>query len=101
MNESGFRLAMNGQPIARVKDAIFVSLPVDAWQVVCQDGKCGCDICKEDGGETLAFWDTLVVSAKPPKGHGHDYASVCHFPERYTKQARIDATRRYRESLAK
>jgi len=90
-----FKLAINGQPVYRYKDTIFVSLPIEVWQIAMGDGHCICDVCKADGGDTLCFWDTAVIGAKPPKGHQTDYASCCHFPEHYSKDTRVAATRLY------
>jgi hypothetical protein len=97
---------MNGTLITRYtstttkETSIFIPLPISEWRIACSDGKCGCDVCKADGDETLAFWDTLVVSAKPPK-KGNDYASVCHYPSLHSQQTRIEAIKAYREGKLK
>ena len=77
---------------------IFVPLPKEQWRIALMDGKCGCNVCKGDNGQTLAFWDTLVVSAEPIEGQP-DLATVCHYPELHAQFVRITKTEEYRESL--
>ena len=74
---------------------IFVPLPKEQWRIALMDGKCGCNVCKGDNGQTLAFWDTLVVSAEPIEGQP-DLATVCHYPELHPQSVRIAKTAEYR-----
>jgi hypothetical protein len=86
---------MNGIILTRYKDTIFIPLPVSEWRLA-GDGNCGCDVCKSDKGTTLAFWDTLTVSTKPPKRGYNDFASVCHHPGLHSVYKRLEATQAHR-----
>ena len=70
---------LNGAPITRYKNTIFVALPRSAWRVI--DGGCSCRYCSDTGrAPGTAYWDTLVVPATPTK-NARDYATTCHYPE--------------------
>jgi hypothetical protein len=71
---------INGAPITRYKNTIFVALPPSAWRII--DGGCSCRYCSDtDLVPGPAYWDTLVISAKPAKKNARDYATTCHYPE--------------------
>jgi hypothetical protein len=68
-----------GTELTRYKDTIFLPLPRSQWRPC--TGGCCCEYCSADPKKSEpAFWDTLVISAKPPKKGQNDYASDCHHP---------------------
>lgn len=71
---------MNGLPVYRVGDAIFVPLPKPLWRESGFPGKCKCGKCDGSG-----MWDTLAIAveAKPHK----DWTWNVHFPELHTPNA--------------
>jgi hypothetical protein len=104
-SKGGFMSQLNGTILTRYTNertketTIFLPLPVSEWRLA-GDGNCGCDVCKSDEGRTLAFWDTLTISAKPPKKGHNDYASVCHHPGLHSEYKRLEATQEsYRARL--
>lgn len=76
-------MKLNGIEVTRVKEAIFIPLPVEAWTVAL-DGKCSCNHCTLHNTK-IAHWDTLAVSTSP-RGMGRDTTWVCHYPELHDKK---------------
>lgn len=67
---------LNGLPVYRVGDSIFVPLPKAFWAESGFPGQCTCGNCDGSG-----MWDTLAIATKAdPKDH-NDYARVVHWPE--------------------
>lgn len=90
---------LNGQPVSRGGDTIFISLPIDQWRPA-MDGTCLCPVCEKDrelGHDIIAFWDTLAVSAKQPRKGVNDYAWAVHMPGRYCWETRQEATQLHRK----
>ena len=73
---------LNGANIRRVGQTIFIALPPEAWVPI--EGGCSCEACQVIPGQPgTAWWDTLAVSAKAPKG-GNDTTWTVHAPEIHT-----------------
>ena len=64
--------------VERYKDTIFIPLPPELWRTT--GNECCCAWCKAHP-ELPSMWDTMVVSAKPPKKGATDFTSMCHYPE--------------------
>lgn len=72
MTESNI-LKLNGVPITRVGDTLFVPLPQLIQREI--EGGCSCDFCKAHP-DKIPAWDTLALAAS---GEGHTW--TVHYPE--------------------
>lgn len=65
-------------PVTRKGTAIFIPLPHELQRPI--EGGCACVYCTEDHSKpSVAYWDTLAVSAKP--GKSTDSTWTVHAPE--------------------
>lgn len=81
-------IRMNGLPVIRVRDTIFVPLPAELRRPI--DGGCSCSYCAAHPDE-IPSWDTLAISAKPktePTNATRDWTWTVHAPEHHHRHAR-------------
>ena len=64
---------MSGRKVHKVKETLFVALPLDARRTI--EGGCQCPYCKAHP-ESKAAWDTLAMAAS-----GNDRTWIVHYPE--------------------